>query len=84
MDYHSLQPSYFELNSYKNKWFPKICWHSFLTTIFILIAVVIVIFNFGAITKLGVYNQLVIILLASLVILLHGISMYMYKCTKNI
>lgn len=77
MDYHSLQPSYFELN--KHKWFPNICWHSFLTTILLLVAIVIVIFNFGAITKMGVYNQLVIVLLASLVILLHGISKYIYK-----
>ena len=75
-----LQPSYFELN--KNKWFPKICWHSFLVTILLLVAAVIVIFNFGAITKLGVYNQLVIVLLASLVIIAHGISIYLHKYNK--
>lgn len=77
-----LQPSYFELNSCKNKWFSNICWHSFLVNIFILIAVVIIIFNFAAITKMGVYNQLVIVLLASLVILLHGISIYLHKYNK--
>ena len=76
---NTLQPSYFQLNANKNFGFHNICWHSILATFFILLALVLIIFNYRAILNMGVYNQLTICLLAALVIIAHGLSQIVHK-----
>jgi hypothetical protein len=79
---NTLQPSYFQINSYKNFDFTRICWHSILATFFILLALFLIIVNYRAILNMGVYNQLTICLLAALVVIVHGLSKYVYKNMK--